>query len=1068
MELRFGLLGPLTVEHDGSRVDVGSPKQRAVLALLLLHANRPLTPEQMIEALWGEHPPESALATLQAYISNLRKVLEPERAARAPASVLQKNGGGYQATVAPDCIDVHRFERMLGEATTLLETVPAEARRRIGVALDLWRGPALADFRYEEFAQAETTRLEEQRVAAIELQMAADLALGKGKELIPELEALVAEHPLREGLWAHLMVALYRAGRQGEALRAYRQLEAALGDELGIMPSVGVRQLELAILNQDPGLMLPASRPQPPADVNRSEVGREHERARFRDALRAASEGRGSVLLFEGEAGIGKTWLLECLEREARTLGFTTAFARCVEVGGTPAFWPWIQLTRRLGAADVARAAGSYAPNLAALLPTRTFDGDGGGSPVFRIAEALAAALRTMAEDTPIVLFIDDLYSSDPDSLAVLSLLAADIESSRLVIVGSHRVRDPGSSHPLTAALGVLGRLDWVASYQLPRFTVAEVGRLLHGLSDVVVPEAIVQAIHARTEGNAFFTIELARWLHADQNLRHRAAAESAVPTSVVEVLTMRLGQLSDAALHLVRTAAVAGRTFELAVIAGADDLPLMSAVEAVEEAVAAGFVTETDRPGWYRFSHMIVVNTILRTLGAVRRAYLHAALADALERRYADDPSRWIDVAHHRKEAATVLDGDVAVEALARAGRHALSSDALVLAEELFTARHELVLAEPMTPQRTGREIAALVDLARVVTWREGYHSPRLLTISDRLWALTGLDQGADHVVFEQPVTSLDPVMCAFQLRFSYDIVTGDIAGARGVAATLRRLSHRVPDPFVLFAASIATNVVAVHTGDVALGLQAVRKGDEALQVLDPDMADHLMLPLEQQSARVTHHAFGAWTYWLAGHHDKAWSELALARRLCDRSRRVYTKAFCLAVSGMVAAMEGSLDRVAAAVAWGQSADDEGAFGLMDVWGELLSLWVAGMRSDEPAEAAERMQRMLTELEREGGRVVQTLYWGLITELELAAGRYERALDTAKTGLARAAAAGERFWYPELQRLAAVALGHLGREDRQIAAWELGVTSALEMGIAPLIERLTLRPAGSRSLAGS
>jgi DNA-binding SARP family transcriptional activator len=248
----FRILGPLEVWDGGSEVALGGPKPRALLAALLLRPNEVVSADRLIDDVWGEDSPESAAAALRVNVSRLRKALPPD--------VLTTRAPGYLVRVEPDELDLHRFERLVDEGRSLLARgLAAEASERLQEALALWRGAPLADFTYETFAQTAIARLEEIGLAAVELRIDADLALGRHDELVGELEALVAEHPLRERLWTYLMTALYRSGRQAEALDSYKQARRSLVDELGIEPGVSLQELERAILRQDPSLEAPSA-----------------------------------------------------------------------------------------------------------------------------------------------------------------------------------------------------------------------------------------------------------------------------------------------------------------------------------------------------------------------------------------------------------------------------------------------------------------------------------------------------------------------------------------------------------------------------------------------------------------------------------------------------------------------------------------------------------------------------------------------------------------------------------------------------------------------------------------
>ena len=255
--VEFRILGPLEVWREGQPLRIGAAKQRALLAILLLHANRVVSRDRLIDELWGEKPPPTAPTALRVHVSELRKALEPERSGGDPARVIRSVEPGYQIELEPDELDLFRFERLTEEAgRSLGEGDPASALAQLREALALWRGPALDDFTYEPFAQSAIARLEELRLVAVERRIEAELSLGGAVELVPELEGLVADYPLRERLRGQLMLALYRSGRQGDALSAYQNARRTLAGELGIDPSQPLQQLEQAILQQDPALDL--------------------------------------------------------------------------------------------------------------------------------------------------------------------------------------------------------------------------------------------------------------------------------------------------------------------------------------------------------------------------------------------------------------------------------------------------------------------------------------------------------------------------------------------------------------------------------------------------------------------------------------------------------------------------------------------------------------------------------------------------------------------------------------------------------------------------------------------
>ncbi len=266
----FHILGPLEALDGGEQVTLGGSKLRAVLALLLLHRGETLSSDRLIDELWGEEPPATAAKTLQVHVSRLRKALASGSGDASELVVTSPHG--YGLDIDPEQVDAHRFERLLAQGRSeLAADGPGRALPALEEALALWRGPVLADLSYEAFAQAEIARLEDLRVAAQEQLIEAKLALGRHVEVVGQLETLILEHPYRERLRAQLMLALYRSDRQADALQAYQDARRKLVEELGIEPGERLRELEGAILAQDPALAVPAVLASPAPPVAASE-----------------------------------------------------------------------------------------------------------------------------------------------------------------------------------------------------------------------------------------------------------------------------------------------------------------------------------------------------------------------------------------------------------------------------------------------------------------------------------------------------------------------------------------------------------------------------------------------------------------------------------------------------------------------------------------------------------------------------------------------------------------------------------------------------------------------------
>ncbi len=252
--MEFLILGPLEVRDQHRRIEISSAKQRLLLAALVVRANEVVAADRLIEVLWGAQPPVTAANTVQTYVSHLRRALEPDRMPRVQGGVLRTRGRGYELTIPPEAIDAVRFERLARAGRDALPAAPERAAEVLRAATALWRGEPLAEFGFELFAQAEITRLTELRAAVLEDRMEAELALGRHAALCCELSQAVAEQPLRERLWSQLIRALYRSGRQADALAAYTQLREQLAEQLGIDPSPELVRLHEAVLAQRPEL----------------------------------------------------------------------------------------------------------------------------------------------------------------------------------------------------------------------------------------------------------------------------------------------------------------------------------------------------------------------------------------------------------------------------------------------------------------------------------------------------------------------------------------------------------------------------------------------------------------------------------------------------------------------------------------------------------------------------------------------------------------------------------------------------------------------------------------------
>ena len=678
--VRITVLGALTAQVAGVGTGLGGPRQRGVLARLLVAHGAVVPVDRLIDDLWQGRPPAKAAASLQAYVSNLRRVLEPGRAPREPSVLLVSEAPGYALRPPASAVDAFDFEYRLRDAHDLApyaqrlrEETGRSVERMYEEAFALWQGDPYAEFADEPWASAEIARLRELHTSARESAVALAVTEGRCAETVPAARALTETHPLREEGWRLLARALWGAGRQADALETLRRARAVLTAELGLDPGPALAGLETAILRQRTDLLaaptpppaLPGPpRPGPPrpgrdacgvGPADAPFVGREAEEELLREA--AAAPDTRTVVLVTGEAGAGKSTLLGRAWHRLRRDGWLVASGRCPETEGAPPALAWTEALRELArqAPPNAVTAAELAPLLDDDGPARRRDALTGR---FRLHRAVADWLTEVSRQKRVAILLDDLHAADPETLALVAELAA-AGPGRLLLVLAHR---PGEGD-LTELLGVLARRS---PYRIPLggLADADAGRLIGVLSGRRVTPETVHALAERTGGNPFYLGELARLL-ASEGL-HVAVQE--VPQGVRDVLRRRFDRLPAATVEVLRLAAVAGRTAEVDLLLHAFDGTEEEVLDALEAAVAVGLLTER-QPGAVRFAHALVRDTLYADLGGLRRARLHARYAEAL---CALRPDRLAALAHHWTNAASSATAARAVDACVRAAEAA------------------------------------------------------------------------------------------------------------------------------------------------------------------------------------------------------------------------------------------------------------------------------------------------------------------------------------------------------------------------------------------------------------
>jgi DNA-binding SARP family transcriptional activator len=695
----FGVLGPLEViSDDGDPVDIGGRQPRIVLAALIAAGGRPVSADALIDTVWPGRAPATAAGTLQSYVSRLRRALDSVE--------LVFDHAGYRLDLSAHTVDVRRFEELAATGHAELSAGrPVAARRALSEALALWRGPALVELVDQGASLAQAATLDEQRLAVLEARIDADLDLGRHTHVVGELQVLAAEHPLREGLHARLALALYRSGRQAEAVRAIADAGLRLRDELGLEPSRVLHDLEQGILGHDPALDPPllATIRLDDEQSGTPFVGRHGELHDMLGAFAAATDDAQFVVL-EGDPGIGKTRLAAEFAAAAAGRGALTVWARANELGATQALWPWLEASRAVAAAiDEPPAVLDALLGGDAWLPGRS------GASQFERFDALASMFERAGAATPMVVVLDDLQWCDPTSLELLRFLVSRLRRGVVVVV-TVRTLEIGRGDDVTDTLGAIARRPGARRLRIDGLSLSATCQLLAALSDEPVADDLPERIHDRAEGNPFYTLELARLLDRP------GGVDDEVPATVRDAIRRRLGLLPAPTVDLLTVAAVVGRAVDVSTVATVADLELDECVDRLDPAAECRMLV-ADRTGTtsLRFSHALVREVLIDGLTPLRRAQLHLQVADAIERNGVDDGNIEV-VADHLWRAATLGVGERAARALERAADVAVARVAYTSAEVLIRRAIQLRQAAGPSPGAQESLLGAHLRLLEVM----------------------------------------------------------------------------------------------------------------------------------------------------------------------------------------------------------------------------------------------------------------------------------------------------------------------------------------------------------------
>jgi DNA-binding SARP family transcriptional activator/predicted ATPase len=1066
--VEFSILGPLEVRAEGRALRTGASKEWALLTLLLLNADRVVPVDRIVDELWGERVPGSAQKMVQIYVSQLRK--------RLPAGLVETQAPGYRLALGEHVLDLRRFEQLAAEGRAALRRgQPAQAAETLRAALALFRGPALAGFS-EPFAEVEGRRLEEQQLACLEDRIDADLALGREHELVAEVEALVRRNPLRERLRSQLMLALYRAGRHAEALDAYHSFRRLLDEELGIEPSEGLKELERRVLRQDASLAPPAAAVPAPAraaagssppvapapGLAERPAGRDRELTRLGQLLAEARAGQRRVVFLTGEAGIGKTTIVDSfLGGSLQGEGLLVAHGQCVEHRGAgepylPVLEGLGRLGRQPGGETVVATLSRLAPTWLAQMPSLVEAGEletlrsrVAGVTHERMLRELLETLDEIAADQTLALVLEDLHWSDPSTVDLLGAIARRREPARLFVLGTYRPADalarPQSVYELAQGLRVRGLCAEIAVGALDESALDE--HLARRLAPAEPPAGLAQLLVARTGGKPLFaTMLLDSWL--ERGLLRNEGGEVAVdaerlaedvPDGVRELIEQLRRQLDPDDMTVLAGASVVGKRFSAAA-AGAAVERDEEEVEARCDALArAGtFLDLVGVEEWpdgtvasrYAFGHDLQREVLYELVPAGQRARMHARVGSRLERAYGTDDGAAALLAWHFVRAR---DADKGVLYLARAAAVALGRSAHQ--EAVAHLAEALALLERLPPARgrDERELALLTTLGPAQITLGGYASPEASATYARARALsTRLGDG----------TYLLPVL--------YGLWNDAIVGARHEEALA------VGESFLQLADELADASVPVACRAVGLPHFFAGRVDVARALLERAVEERsverrrALLERYGEDPHVAGGATLAWQLWLLGRPDQAVRASATAIAEARALEHPFSLVFALMCGALLHHFRREPGTVRAYAEEAAALAHAHEIMLFAIWSQIPLGWVRSLEA--PSDAAVEELRAAVDAATAAGALAFRPYW--LSQLAEAAAR-ARALDAAGAALTEALevaeATGERFWEAELHRQRGELELRAGDEKAAAAAFARAAELAREQGARSL-----------------
>ena len=1005
--LRLQVLGPLRMWREGVEVDIVPRQQAHLLALLLARHGRQTTTADLLEMLWGQEPPASALNVIHKYIGSLRRLLEPQLRPREAGSYLLRRGNGYVCTAGPGVLDLARFRELLSTSTVALGAGDLDgALDRQVEAIGLWTGAAGADLSLGPGATPVFAGLNQEFFGACVAAAELSVARGRPGPVLPSLHLAASVAPLHEPVQASLMVSLAAAGHQAEALSVFGTVRRRLADELGIDPGPALQAAHQMVLSQTvtpqaapvsvhvaaptpvPAPVpatVPAQVPVAPAPRQAPEqaptpglIGRAEELRILRRAVAPTFDGGSALVLIDGEAGAGKTRILEEVGADAGRRGAVVLWGQCLEGEGAPSMWPWVEVVSGLLRCLPTETRETWLTGEVAALVGHL--DDLAASPAapdvhrqFRLFEDVTGLVAAVSSQDPLVVIFDDLQWADATSLKLFDHVAARLPG-RAALVGALRHRGPEPTEPLARTLAAASRLAGHRRVPIGRLAPGDVAELISRETGQDVTPDAARHVHARTAGNPFLVRELARALAVGGVITEEAVRGSGVPLTVRDVVRDRLGALDPGAHRLLQVAALVGRNVELAVLVRAASLDMESCLERLEPARAVGLVGPTPGdPFAYRFTHDLVREAVSEAIPPGRAAALHGRIADAIEEVGLGDESVAERVAHHLWAAGPMSDPNRTIAALIGAGARAQAKTALGAAERHLGAAVELARRSSL-PEL---ELAALSQLIAVVGMRSMYGTAvSLLERAEQVAHRLGREREAAGFLFS---------------RWTSHGQALELDRSTPLAHQLRAWGAASEDPVIRAYGEAASGIHEWCLGNIG---ESFRQLSAAMGAGEADHDDRVRDPVRDGVQLMASGMFAE----ISGYHG----ETAQARSMLDvltasAGDDPYAVTVAASFEVRTAAVLGDADWALRAAERGIAVDPHFAFTSLGTYLRLGRCWALATTGHESA--ADEAERLLVTHLSDPARTCVSTWYALLGEMRLAAGQ----LDAAAAALDRA-----------------------------------------------------------------